>query len=197
MPPLIPPLQSSFCCLQIKVFTIIRQLSSSRATTAAIERQKRPTRGGQNLSDRYRRLERSIRGKEVLKRLDQSLPRGLRYPSSSSRKDDAKTFRGFRIPEEPKSPGADECCMSGCAICVYDLYQDSLTTYNESIASLRSSLLALRIPESEWPFNVRTSSARVNLEHNSNVSLNAFEELERAIKEKQQERSVKDINIGR
>ena len=34
----------------------------------------------------------------------------------------ARVVRGVEIPLRPPPPASDECCMSGCARCVYDLY---------------------------------------------------------------------------
>ena len=30
----------------------------------------------------------------------------------------------------PQEPGSEDCCMSGCAICVWDIYNDELQDYN-------------------------------------------------------------------
>jgi hypothetical protein len=30
----------------------------------------------------------------------------------------------------PQEPGSEDCCMSGCAICVWDIYSDELENYN-------------------------------------------------------------------
>ncbi|KAF8879706.1 hypothetical protein BD779DRAFT_1676247 [Infundibulicybe gibba] len=46
--------------------------------------------------------------------------------------------------------GMDECCMSGCTICMYDLHNDALKTYSESLARVRASLVAMHAPEAEW-----------------------------------------------
>lgn len=126
-----------------------------------------------------------------------------------------ETFRGFVIPEKPKPPADDgayltyvilyshvelrlspgaECCMSGCAICVYDLYEDSLQSYEDSINTVRSNLQAIGVPEGEWPVSIRpggsagtnsegASSRSGELERKSQV-LSAFEELERLLKAK-------------
>lgn len=40
--------------------------------------------------------------------------------------------------------------MSGCAVCVYDLYKDALTDWQENLDELRSELLALPLPGGEW-----------------------------------------------
>jgi hypothetical protein len=74
--------------------------------------------------------------------------------------------------------------MSGCAICVHDLYQESLNDYNESIASLRASLNNLKVPESEWPEDIGTMRNGAVETKRKNVSLSAFEEMERMLKEK-------------
>ncbi|KAJ8693922.1 hypothetical protein PTI98_008865 [Pleurotus ostreatus] len=77
-----------------------------------------------------------------------------------------------------------KCCMSGCAVCVYDLYEDSLSAYKESLATLRSSLEERGIPETEWPSSLRGAGTPVPPKNN--VALSAFEEFERALKAKKQ-----------
>ncbi|KAF9500645.1 hypothetical protein BDN71DRAFT_1381678 [Pleurotus eryngii] len=157
----------------------------------ATERIKRPTRGGQNLSLRYARLERSLRGKEGFqKELDELAwaSKVQTHPpaSATSSKDGSLMFRGFFVPEKPRPPAADgkHCCMSGCAVCVYDLYEDSLSAYKESLIALRSSLEERGIPETEWPAPVRRTGTLVATQNN--VALSAFEEFERALKAKKQ-----------
>src|SRR5262245_29463636 len=59
----------------------------------AIDRWKYPTRGGQNLSERYRRLEKSLRGKEARTRvIDESHSKDVHYSLPSKT---VKTFRGL------------------------------------------------------------------------------------------------------
>lgn len=74
---------------------------------------KYPTRGGQNLSDRFQRLEKSVRGKQTYQRdiyeisgerKANSLEAGVRVRPARSK---ANTFMGFIVPEEPKPPGPD------------------------------------------------------------------------------------------
>jgi len=74
--------------------------------------------------------------------------------------------------------------MSGCAICVHDLYLDALAAYHESVSSLRSSLSGLDIPESEWPSNIRTSGVESKEERKFNVNMDVFLALERSLREK-------------
>ncbi|KAG1763298.1 oxidoreductase-like protein [Suillus occidentalis] len=134
------------------------------------------SRGGQNLSERYRRLENTLRGRNVPVRQrseisqdveDASKARSppLSSSSSYSAQNTPDTIAGLVIPEEPIPPSDEECCMSGCAICVYDLYEESLEAYKESIAALRSSLSALTIPDSEWPDRIRTNTPAAEKRH--------------------------------
>lgn len=37
-------------------------------------------------------------------------------------------------PQPPVEPGPNECCGSGCPLCVLDLYADELRTYREQLA---------------------------------------------------------------
>lgn len=75
--------------------------------------------------------------------------------------------------------------MSGCAICVYDLYEDSLDEYKEKLAALRTSLSSSNIPESDWPEKVRTAGGAGGAAKRKDVILNAFEEMEKALKDRQ------------
>ncbi|KAG6873335.1 hypothetical protein C0995_000194 [Termitomyces sp. Mi166 len=96
------------------------------------------------------------------------------------------TFHGFEIPKEPRPPQDDECCMSNCAVCVYDLYEESVVDYRKSIADLRIALSARNIPEEEWPQNVRSATTMTTPGDRKEAVLSAFEELERALAKKHQ-----------
>jgi hypothetical protein len=70
--------------------------------------------------------------------------------------------------------------MSGCAICVHDLYQESLDDYNASVADVRASLTDMKVPEDEWPETIHPGAEkRMSLPASS---LSAFQEMERALK---------------
>ena len=80
--------------------------------------------------------------------------------------------------------------MSGCAVCVYDLYAAALEDYKHALEALRSALEARGVPEREWPVEVRRNdnaeaeqSARPTPQ---NVALSAFEELERSLRAKRE-----------
>ena len=186
---------------------------TSRSTEDEITRLKKPSRGGRNLTERYRALERALRGKEAFargKELAHHVPIiSISVQDENSRKETLETFHGFVVPQEPKPPADDgafllndpypdilinhitECCMSGCAVCVYDLYEESLVSYEDSIAALRKSLGALGIPPNTWPLNVRPDIEKSTPESRKGVILNAFEEMERKLKEKKEEEAGK------
>ncbi|EGO03356.1 hypothetical protein SERLA73DRAFT_174814 [Serpula lacrymans var. lacrymans S7.3] len=176
---------------QLKAHSHFARHYRSHPKTITKERWKRPGRGGQNLSERFRRLENTLRGKGAFTRKVAELSQVPDVAHSASQYVGSSGLKRFALPEQPKPPAEDECCMSGCAICVYDLYQDSLTAYDESINSLRVLLSSSHIPESEWPPDIRKSSQGITAEKRKDVVLSAFEEMERALKEKQ-ERRVKD-----
>ncbi|KAF8157100.1 hypothetical protein B0H34DRAFT_638026, partial [Crassisporium funariophilum] len=143
---------------------------------------RKPARGGQNLSDRYLRLERSLRGKEAISKeldeyehIDPSVP-----AAAQSYGKPAQIFRGFEVPQEPRPPAHDECCMSGCAVCVYDLHEESLEAYREAVSALRSNLSAMNIPEAEWPPSIRTQTIS-DTKKRKEMVMDAFEEMERAL----------------
>ncbi|THH07512.1 hypothetical protein EW146_g9297 [Bondarzewia mesenterica] len=164
--------------------------TSSYQSPSPIERLKRPIRGGQNLSERFCRLEKSLREKGALSHaLRQSGERTLTplpvdlLPSPGSPAA-SETFMGLVIPQEPKPPESDECCMSGCAICVYDLYQESMESYMKSLDKFCASLISMHIPESQWPVHTRKDWTSPAVEPYRSVSLNAFKAMELALEEK-------------
>lgn len=81
--------------------------------------------------------------------------------------------------------------MSGCAICVNDLYADSLTAYKDALADLRKSLTAAKVPQDEWPARVRPEDPRTGAKPpTANVSLSAFEAMEQALTAKRTKPNV-------
>ncbi|EEB94307.1 hypothetical protein MPER_06896 [Moniliophthora perniciosa FA553] len=163
--------------LNPNILTFTRRLKSTST--------QRPTRarGGQNLTDRYVRLEKSIRGKKAL----ESDVRELQHvPTTTiSPKNTLETFRGVVIPVKPKEPASDECCMSGCAVCVYDLYDESLAAYRESVDKVKATLRKMGVPEEEWPASL---GPEVKGTRRDNPTLSAFEEMERVLKQKREDR---------
>ncbi|KAH6908743.1 hypothetical protein BKA70DRAFT_1371925 [Coprinopsis sp. MPI-PUGE-AT-0042] len=199
--------------------TLRRWASSAARPPRHYRRRSFPFRGGQNLSDRYRRLQTSLRGKESRTReveflesvvegsredattaLDslplraeetQAVPTadGQTIESSTAvgsgkGKDEAQRFKGLVIPRKPDPPADDECCMSGCAICVYDLYDESLSAYDVSVVQVRKALVEMGssiLPKSSATAAKPTVQATVR---------DAFEEMERALQKKKEAREA-------
>lgn len=64
---------------------------------------------------------------------------------------------------KPIQPGDEDCCMSGCAICVWDVYNDELKAYADAVRKLGGD-----VPEQEP----------------TNPSIDAFLEFEKSLKNK-------------
>lgn len=85
-------------------------LASTSAVPTSTPPYKYPTRGGQNLSERFQRLEKSVRGKEAYQRdIHEIAGERAANASVSGRRarPSVDTFMGFVVPEEPKPPGPD------------------------------------------------------------------------------------------
>ncbi|TKY85964.1 hypothetical protein EX895_004789 [Sporisorium graminicola] len=62
------------------------------------------------------------------------------------------TIRGIVIPLKPPPPGPEECCMSGCAHCAYDIYAEDLEDFHSRLSAVRTQLAQLSPPvtQEEW-----------------------------------------------
>lgn len=83
--------------------------------------------------------------------------------------------------------------MSGCAICVYDLYIEAKAAYSKALAASLTAPDEQRVPKSLWPKEVLALSKRPrDLRQTSSVSfeddgpldatMKAFMELEKRLK---------------
>lgn len=77
--------------------------------------------------------------------------------------------------------------MSGCAVCVYDLYDEALTDYTDKVSALHTSLRVLHVPEDTWPSSIRPSRSQ-STQPKKSAALSAFEELELRLKQKSEVR---------
>jgi hypothetical protein len=77
--------------------------------------------------------------------------------------------------------------MSGCAVCVNDLYEDALTAYNESVTALRASLTSLGVSEDTWPPEIKRKTRDETPK--KSIAFSAFEEMERALAAKHAQQS--------
>lgn len=86
--------------------------------------------------------------------------------------------------------------MSGCAVCVYDLYEESLAAYKDAVDALRQSLTAMQVPESDWPVDIQTKLRHAANEFSESQRkekiLSAFDELEQALATKKQKHADED-----
>lgn len=73
--------------------------------------------------------------------------------------------------------------MSGCAVCVYDLYEDSLAAYRDAITKVTARLNSMGVPESDWPQSLRTYTER-----KKDVTLTVFEQMELDMARRKQEK---------
>ncbi|KAF8495032.1 hypothetical protein JB92DRAFT_2994477 [Gautieria morchelliformis] len=180
-----------------------KSLLAPNFPTGVIFIQKAGKRGGQDLTNRDVRLSKSVRQKQAFSQA--GIPEKTAVDAFSTKaeflarsngvtrvheplKTSAKTFRGMVIPARPRPPDSDECCMSGCAICVYDLYLTSLETYQEDVAAMRSKLESQNIPVSQWPGEIRgenDGSMGKDPPSELDVSISAFAQLERSLREGQ------------
>ncbi|KAJ3286386.1 hypothetical protein HDU79_006544 [Rhizoclosmatium sp. JEL0117] len=62
-----------------------------------------------------------------------SAPNGSSYPTSSTSTATSSTSLSTdssKPLEIPTPPGSEDCCMSGCAHCVWDMYNEEVEQYN-------------------------------------------------------------------
>lgn len=135
--------------------------------------------------------------KDVAESSNPTTGSGSITPPSTLTKPKTALFHGLKIPEAPKPPESDECCMSGCAICVYDLHDDTLTAYKDSVTSLQASLDAMGVARDTWPASIRPPPLKSKAQAKAKfgalppqqaqraASLSAFEEMEMRLKAKQ------------
>ena len=80
--------------------------------------------------------------------------------------------------------------MSGCAVCVYDLYDEARQDYMQAMDKLRTELTKLGVPRSQWPADVQgdgqDSDPTPAPRPSQSVTLSAFEQLELALKAKRE-----------
>ncbi|KAG7086905.1 hypothetical protein E1B28_002823 [Marasmius oreades] len=164
---------------------------------------RNPQRGGQNLSNRHVRLEQSLIGKTSLENRAEELRNLTSTVAGTSDKpaNGTQRFRGLVIPVKPQEPSSDECCMSGCAICVYDLYDEALSAYDDAVGKVKTTLRSMNIPESEWPRTLRDTDngkdSDSRRDGRQDVTLSVFEEMERQLKaQKSEPESPSGLGVG-
>lgn len=74
--------------------------------------------------------------------------------------------------------------MSGCAVCVYDLYDEARQDYVQALGKLHANLDKMGVPEDQWPADIRRIPDSPQPAKRADVALSAFEQFEKALKEK-------------
>lgn len=83
--------------------------------------------------------------------------------------------------------------MSGCTVCVYDLYDEAMEQYREGIERVKVRLREMGVGEGEWPValgageNGREGGQPERVR--ASVVMDAFEQLERQLAEKRKRES--------
>ncbi|CEJ41964.1 oxidoreductase-like domain-containing protein [Xanthomonas campestris pv. olitorii] len=52
-------------------------------------------------------------------------------------------------PIAPQPPAPNECCESGCPLCVHDLYAEELTRYRQALAAWEARQPAVSRPQAQ------------------------------------------------
>ncbi|KAG0265205.1 hypothetical protein BG011_005248 [Mortierella polycephala] len=101
---------------------------------------------------------------------------------------DSFQYHGFRVPIKPAPPGAEDCCMSGCAHCIYDIYAEDRQEYKFKLAKVLKEIEAAGLPPPPNTTTGSTNAGDAASTSNSNEddddmdpSMKAFLELERKL----------------
>ncbi|KAL1929674.1 hypothetical protein VTP01DRAFT_1812 [Rhizomucor pusillus] len=84
----------------------------------------------------------------------------------------------IELPEKPEPP--DNCCMSGCAHCVWDIYQEDMEEYLEQKSEIRQRFIEANQPV---PPSLSSSnkSAAEQVQEEMDPTIRAFVEMERKL----------------
>ncbi|KAF9290170.1 hypothetical protein BGZ68_007754 [Mortierella alpina] len=95
-------------------------------------------------------------------------------------------YHGFAIPVKPTPPGSEDCCMSGCAHCIYDIYEEDRQEYKRKLAIVLKDIEKAGLPP---PPNIVTKSSTTadgspakDDDDDMDPGMKAFLELERKLK---------------
>ncbi|KAG0141322.1 hypothetical protein CROQUDRAFT_663988 [Cronartium quercuum f. sp. fusiforme G11] len=92
------------------------------------------------------------------------------------------------VPSKPTPPGPEDCCMSGCAHCVHDIYFEELTAYQAALRNVKQQIQELGISESSSEHDVESRACEETEEEAMDPAIKAFLALERKLKGKSTKR---------
>lgn len=100
---------------------------------------------------------------------------------------DKKDFSKESIPtfqlqlanlKKPVAPSSEECCMSGCAVCVWDLYEESFQEYKSKNNILQNAIAQLQ--DGSCPLIMEKDDEKEEID----PSIKAFRDMERKLQMK-------------
>ncbi|KAG5367126.1 UPF0651 protein [Yarrowia sp. B02] len=122
--------------------------------------------------------------------------------SRKARRDDAeketRLIAGVRVPPRPQEP--ENCCMSGCINCVWEMYKEDIDHWQEKRTQAHEALM--KSPGEKWPEDFGTPPAdRSNPDAKDewddvDVSIKVFLDTEKRLRQKKRAKKLQQMEAG-